>query len=70
MSTVTAAMPESNREASIVRKSRLPLNVLRLAKRSRDSYNDCCTGVTGMGTLVEEANERATKPWYQRLPED
>lgn len=70
MSAVTAAMSESNQANAVARKFRLSLKIARLAKRTRDSYYDCCIGVSGMGMLVEEANERATKPWCQRLPED
>ena len=49
--------------------SGLTQKISHLVKWPKDFYYDCCAGVTGIGMLVEEANDRATKPWYQRVSE-
>lgn len=70
MSTFTAALPKPVKESTAETQSGLALKIAQLVKWPINIYHDCHCGVNGIGMLVQEANEHATKPWHQRLPED
>ncbi|MEM7258226.1 MAG: hypothetical protein AAF404_12665 [Pseudomonadota bacterium] len=67
---MSATIAESIKGSSAKDPSDLVQKIVRSARYPIDIYMDCCSAVTGAGMLIEEANERATKPWYQRLSED
>ena len=41
-----------------------------LVSRLKGAIAEAGSDANSMAMLVDEVNERATKPWYQRLPDD
>ncbi len=41
-----------------------------LMSRIRTALGNLCDEANGLELLVDEAKDRASKPWYQRIPQD
>ncbi len=78
MSVNEGLLPDNNAPVTSTRattkdcevKHRSSSPVRRFVSGVRSAITQANSDANGMGMLVEEASERATKPWYQRLPGD
>jgi hypothetical protein len=66
-STVMDNVSEQKNSGSLT-KQRKPVG--NIVSRIKGAIVEVGSDVNSMAMLIDDANERATKPWYQRLPDD